>query len=78
MNKKIIYARPCDMIEIRMVCHEDFDLNPRGWREQLYPTSMLIMTVETNEIAFADPMVRHVRWPTADRIAALKGQQHGK
>lgn len=78
MNKKIIYARPCDMIEIRMVCHEDFELNAGGWREQLYPTSMLLMAVETNEIAFADPMTHTVRWPTADRVRTLKGQHHDK
>lgn len=61
---KIIYARPGDMIEIRMVCHEDFDLNARGWRDQTYSTSMLLMAVDSREIAFGTPMMRQVCWPS--------------
>ncbi|GHC79644.1 hypothetical protein [Limoniibacter endophyticus] len=60
---KVVYARPGDMFEIRMVCNEDFDLSSRDWREQVYPTSMLVMTVRPGEIAFADPMTRQVPWP---------------
>lgn len=61
---RVIYARPGDMIEIRMVCHDDLDLNARGWRDQTFPTSMLIMVVDSHEIAFADTMTRVVRWPS--------------
>ncbi|NYD82107.1 hypothetical protein HD884_002170 [Ochrobactrum intermedium] len=63
-KSRIIYARPGDMIEIRMVCHDDFDLNASDWREQTHPTSMLLMAVETHEIAFANPMTRQVPWPS--------------
>lgn len=60
---KVIYARPGDMFEIRMVCHEGFDLNARGWEDQIYPTRMCIMTVQAGEIAFASPGDRKVPWP---------------
>ncbi|MEJ5026322.1 hypothetical protein [Brucella anthropi] len=71
---RIIYARPGDMIEIRMVCHDDFDLNARSWRDQTYPTSMLIMAVDSNEIAFATTMTRVVRWPSRPS----GGDRHGE
>ncbi|MCH4541400.1 hypothetical protein [Ochrobactrum sp. A-1] len=72
---KVIYARPGDMFEIRMVCHEDFDLNARDWRDQTYPTRMLIMAVDSNEIAFANSaMTRLVRWPSHPS----GGDRHGE
>lgn len=71
---RIIYARPGDMIEIRMVCHDDFDLNARDWREQTYPTRMLLMAVGTHQIAFANPMTRQVRWPSHPS----GGDRHGE
>ncbi len=61
---KVIYARPGDTIEIRMVCHEDFDLNARDWRQQTFPTSTLIMVVDSHGVAFADPITRQVPWPS--------------
>lgn len=74
MSKRTIYARPGDMIDIRMVCHDDYYLNARDWKSQSYPTSMLIMTVDSGEIAFADPILtRSVRWPMEGRAALAQG-----
>lgn len=72
---KIIYARPGDMIEIRMVTHEDFCLTAGDWRDQVYPTKMLIMAVDSSEIAFANPMTRQVRWPSTRPTG---GSNHGE
>lgn len=51
-NKRVIYVRPGDMIEIRIV-PEGRDLTARGWNSSARPDKTLIRAFGENKIAFA-------------------------
>lgn len=61
MNKKIIYAEPDTLIEIRICNPEFYGPNAQSWKEQMHPTKMLIHLKQGLEIDIFDPAVSITR-----------------
>ena len=58
---KKVYVYLCDLVHL-MIVPECFTRDAAGYKEQLYPQSVLIRLHDTNRIAIADPQARLVKW----------------
>jgi hypothetical protein len=64
-NPKKVYIHIGDMVHL-MIVPECFSRDAAGYREQIYPQSILIRVHDTNRIAFADPITKQVKWDGGD------------
>jgi len=78
---KKVYVHLGDLVHL-MIVPECFTRDASGYKEQLYPQSVLVRLHDTNRIAVADPQARLVQWngddmtsrpdPHAVALAALE------
>lgn len=58
MKTKIVYVRPGDLVEIRLVDHDDFDTTASGWKAQTYPTRDVFVVNGPHELTTIMPITR--------------------
>lgn len=62
-SKRTIYMHPGELLDIRILNHEDFERNAKDWNRQGFRGNILLCLVDSRSIAAANPMVSLVPWP---------------